>query len=69
MRFTDVQEDAETALAARAGPNVRERWFARAAVASSSAGRCRRSGALATGMDQFTLYVSPRSSKTFRRSS
>ncbi len=66
MRFTDVQEDAETALAATTLANVfRERWFARARAGLDQRGAMPEEWRRVTGMDQFTLYVTPAEMKAF----
>jgi DNA-binding transcriptional ArsR family regulator len=64
--MTDVHEDPETALAAHTLARVvQERWLERARV-----GLAQRSGLpdewrLVTGVDQFTLYVTPEEMKAF----
>jgi DNA-binding transcriptional ArsR family regulator len=66
MRFTDVQEDPDTALAATTLANVfRERWFARARVGLDQRAAMPEEWRRVTGMDQFTLYVTPDEMKAF----
>ena len=66
MRFTDVQDDPETALAAtHAGERV-----PRALVRARTRGLDQRAAMpeewrRVTGMDQFTLYVTPDEMKAF----
>jgi DNA-binding transcriptional ArsR family regulator len=60
LRFTDVQEDAETALAAGALARViQERWFARARVGLEQRQYLPEEWRAVTGSDQMTLYVTP----------
>ena len=66
MRFTDVQEDPDTALAATTLANVfRERWFARARAGLDQRAAMPEEWRRVTGMDQFTLYVTPDEMKAF----
>jgi DNA-binding transcriptional ArsR family regulator len=66
MRFTDVQEDAETALAATTLANiVRERWFERARQGLADRPALPEEWRRVTGMDQFILYVTPEEMKAF----
>jgi len=66
MRFTDVQDDPDTALAATTLANVfRERWFARARAGLDQRAAMPEEWRRVTGMDQFTLYVTPDEMKAF----
>jgi DNA-binding transcriptional ArsR family regulator len=60
MRFTDVQEDAEAAMAAGARARVvQERWLARARVGMEQRKYLPEEWRAVTGSDQMTLYVTP----------
>jgi DNA-binding transcriptional ArsR family regulator len=66
MRFTDVQEDPDTALAATTLANVlRERWFERARAGLEYRHSLPEEWQRVTGTDQFTLYVTPEEMKAF----
>jgi DNA-binding transcriptional ArsR family regulator len=60
MRFSDVQEDAETALAAGALARVvQERWLDRARAGMEQRRLMPEEWRRVTGSDQMTLYVTP----------
>ena len=60
MRFTDVQEDADTAMAAGALARVmHERWLARARAGMERRSHLPEAWRAVTGSDQMTLYVTP----------
>lgn len=60
MRFSDVQEDAEAAMAAGALARVvQERWLARARVGLEQRQYLPGEWRAVTGSDQMTLYVTP----------
>jgi carboxylesterase type B len=60
MRFTDVQEDAETALAAGALARVvQARWLDRARAGMEQRKLMPEEWRRVTGSDQMTLYVTP----------
>jgi predicted ArsR family transcriptional regulator len=64
MRFTDVQEDAETALAAGALARVvQERWLDRARAGMEQRQLMPEEWRRVTGSDQMTLYVTPEEMK------
>ncbi len=60
MRFSDVHEDPETAIAARAlDRTLRERYFARLQAFYDSRGSYPREWQEVTGGSEFILYVTP----------
>ena len=60
MRFSDVQEDAEAAMAAGALARVvQDRWLARARVGMEQRKDLPEEWRAVTGSDQMTLYVTP----------
>jgi DNA-binding transcriptional ArsR family regulator len=60
MRFTDVQEDTEAAMAAGALARVvHERWLARARAGMEQRRYLPEEWRTVTGSDQMTLYVTP----------
>jgi DNA-binding transcriptional ArsR family regulator len=60
MRFTDVQEDPDTALAAGALARVfHERWLGRARVGMERRQYLPEEWRRVTGSDEMTLYVTP----------
>ncbi len=60
MRFSDVHEDPETAIAARAlDRTLRERYFARLQAFYDSRGSYPRDWQEVTGGSEFVLYVTP----------
>jgi hypothetical protein len=64
MRFTDVQEDPETALAAGTLARVfHERWLERARVGMDRRQYLPEEWRRVTGFDQMTLYVTPEEMK------
>jgi DNA-binding transcriptional ArsR family regulator len=64
MRFTDVQPDTETALAAGALARVfHERWLERARVGMDRRQYLPEEWRKVTGSDQMTLYVTPEEMK------
>jgi DNA-binding transcriptional ArsR family regulator len=66
MRVTDVQEDPETALAAgMLAQVVSERWLERARVGLAQRSAQPDEWRRVTGVDQFTLYVTPEEMKAF----
>jgi DNA-binding transcriptional ArsR family regulator len=64
MRFTDVQEDADTAMAAGALARVvQERWLSRARAGMEQRSHLPEEWRAVTGSDQMTLYVTPEEMK------
>jgi predicted ArsR family transcriptional regulator len=64
MRFTDVQEDPDTALAAGTlAQIVQERWLERARVGLARRSNVPEQWRRVTGSDQMTLYVTPEEMK------
>jgi DNA-binding transcriptional ArsR family regulator len=64
MRFTDVQEDADAAMAAGALARVvQERWLSRARAGMEQRSHLPEEWRAVTGSDQMTLYVTPEEMK------
>jgi DNA-binding transcriptional ArsR family regulator len=64
VRFSDVQEDPETAMAAGALARVvQERWIARARAGLEQRQYLPQEWRAVTGSDQMTLYVTPKEMK------
>jgi DNA-binding transcriptional ArsR family regulator len=64
MRFTDVQEDADAAMAAGALARVvQERWLSRARAGMEQRSHLPEEWRTVTGSDQMTLYVTPEEMK------